>query len=195
MATYMINERPILLKEGDTIIFPFKIRLKDLTYMVTTDHVSNRTLYPEGGDNDRIFTMLGMDWRAKVKFAMDAYGYENESGGDWPCCNHGDFPALTRLVLALYDFIQPNTEEFAKINVSKTCKYELAKILRKIQMTNGVCIPGTSENAVYLDLLYNLGLTRMDHGICIGPKDLRAAKAIKVMLAKILDEDIEYEHI
>lgn len=52
----------------------------------------------DGGRNDKIFRVLGLDKKA---FCNKHYGYCNR-GGDWPTCRHNDYEALRRCIIALY---------------------------------------------------------------------------------------------
>lgn len=57
------------------------------SYLVDNDN-------PRGGDNDRIFTYLGVN---KFELAKQMYGYELK-GGSWPEFKYGDYAAAQRLV-------------------------------------------------------------------------------------------------
>jgi len=58
--------------------------------------------------NDRVFALLDMSQSEKAQFAEEAYGYSlPKSDGFWPYSERGDYAALTRLCLALYEKIDP----------------------------------------------------------------------------------------
>lgn len=83
------------LQQGDRIVF--KVEDKEYEYTVSDSFLN----YPRG-DNDAIFTALGLDRTDKIDLASDQYGY-NADNGDWPEYKNTDFAAATRLVKALYD--------------------------------------------------------------------------------------------
>lgn len=102
MTTYTINNRPKLLAPGDEVVFV--VKGKELHYYTDTAKPGSYIkCYSWTDDGYRaIFNVLGLDARA---FASEAYGYP-AGRGEWPkASSHGDFPALTRLVNALYDRI------------------------------------------------------------------------------------------
>lgn len=76
------------LQQGDIVYFDdFKLKYEVLSSF----------LCYEEGENDTIFARLGLD---KYNFASNAYGYKVRSG-DWPCFNHEDYEAATRIVAEL----------------------------------------------------------------------------------------------
>ena len=96
MATYTITNRPTLLEEGDRVIFTVKGKTNE--YSVRSSYLNNvLTLFR----NNEVFCCLHLD---KEKFVNSSYGYESR-GGSWPESKTNDFPALTRLVNALFHTI------------------------------------------------------------------------------------------
>lgn len=96
MTTYTITNRPEALKSGDQVVFV--LRGKKEIYEVRFQHLDNQTNYFA---NRSIFERLNLDAMA---FALSAYGYPS-SGGGWPESKAEDYPALTRLVNALFRLI------------------------------------------------------------------------------------------
>jgi hypothetical protein len=93
---YKINNRPELLKHGDTVIF--KVKGKTYEYQVKFCFCDlSRT------PNNIIFTKLNLNAK---DFCKKHYGYDPTADSDcWPECKPNDFEALTRVVNALYDEI------------------------------------------------------------------------------------------
>ena len=83
------------LYHGDNVFF----KVGDETFEYT---VSDCFLNHRRGDNDAIFTALGLDKTDKIDLASDNYGYD-ANNGDWPEYRSTDFAAATRLIKALYD--------------------------------------------------------------------------------------------
>lgn len=70
----------------------------DLEYNVTKRWLSNNE-----GSNYAIFDVLDVDGK---EFCEKAYGYKPYSGG-FPECEEKDYPALTRVVKALFEALYP----------------------------------------------------------------------------------------
>ena len=81
------------LKYGQEVVFTIKHR--EYIYQVQYSFLHNIN-----EDNDKIFSVLGLD---KREFAYSAYGYEPDYG-DWPLSKHADYSALTRIVEALFPY-------------------------------------------------------------------------------------------
>ena len=107
MTTYTINNRPKLLAPGDEIIFT--VNGKTFTYY---PFPNGRWIASNSENNFKIFAELSLD---KMRFASSAYGYEAGYGDCPTASSHGDFPALTRLVNALFDHI-------ASLEPERPCK-------------------------------------------------------------------------
>jgi len=82
------------LKEHGYLNCGGKLEIAGVTYDVAYNHL----LYLEG-PNDEIFDKLGI--RDKKNFCEKAYGYK-PSGGNFPQCKIKDYPALTRVAMALF---------------------------------------------------------------------------------------------
>jgi len=82
------------LAQDDTVIFT--VGAETLTYTVRSNYLSI------SGDNDKIFILLGLD---KNSFCVKHYGYDLPRAGVWPESKDEDYPALTRVVNALYNVI------------------------------------------------------------------------------------------
>lgn len=78
------------LHSDDRIVFT-----PEYIYGVGTDHIFKK----EGGSNDAIFFYIGVD---KYSFCSQVYGYMTSSGC-CPVCKNHDYPALLRLVNAIFD--------------------------------------------------------------------------------------------
>jgi hypothetical protein len=94
-----------ILKERDEIIFPqglrYKVLIGSLTNLETTQFQELK--------NDEIFVVLGI--ADKNKFCEDHYGYPNQAKnknfpGQFPASKEKDFPALTRVVMALMEWAE-----------------------------------------------------------------------------------------
>lgn len=101
MNTYTITSRPTLLQDGDTVVFV--VEGKTRSYAVKEKFLDIMREYHNG----QIFMDLGLN---PFEFAKAAYGYDPQ-GGIWPQSNRGDYPALTRLVNALYHIIAEREPE------------------------------------------------------------------------------------
>lgn len=93
-----------VLEEGDHI----KLHNSDI-FIVCYDCLVNRAtdhdVYSADFDQD-IFKYLGLD---AYRFCENCYGYKplnDPNDYDWPNCKIGDFAALTRVVLELYDIVE-----------------------------------------------------------------------------------------
>jgi hypothetical protein len=86
------------VERGDTVIF--NVKGERLEYMVDENTFGIWGHLSIIGDNEKIFTLLGVD---KNQFCKQAYGYEPRKG-EWPFAK--DYPALTRCINALYDKIE-----------------------------------------------------------------------------------------
>lgn len=89
------------LEQGDEVIF--QVNGKALKYRVSVNH-----LFCTNDHNDAIFRELGLNEDA---FCERHYGYPSDGTGIWPYCEAKDFPALTRVVKALYDEIEKRKEK------------------------------------------------------------------------------------
>lgn len=78
------------LNSDDRIVFT-----PEYIYGVGYDHICNK----EGGSNDAIFFYLCVE---KISFCSEAYGYKAGSGC-CPVCKDHDYPALLRLVNAIFN--------------------------------------------------------------------------------------------
>lgn len=100
MATYRN------LKElGDNILKNYDIvYLKEEEYIVSVTCLNSK----DNRDNDGIFNKLGLN---KYEFCSKYYGYEVKVGS-WPVFNVDDYKAATRVVKALFEIIeeQSNTQ-------------------------------------------------------------------------------------
>ena len=83
------------LEHGDNIYFTVGDEV--FSYRVADSFLN----YPRG-DNDAIFTALGLNRTEKIDLASLHYGYLANQG-DWPEFKHKDYASATRLVKALYD--------------------------------------------------------------------------------------------
>ena len=110
MNIYTIQNPPALLKDGDQVIFELKGH--KLTHTVFRDHLNNRD-----GRNDQIFDLLGLGAGA---LATAGYGYAPLAEGIWPYAKNYDYPALTRLVCAIYGIIANLPKEEPKSNLPIT---------------------------------------------------------------------------
>jgi hypothetical protein len=90
---YKINNRPELLKHGDTVIF--KVKGVEYKHEVKNSYLRYRF------DNRFIFQLLNIN---ECDFCKKHYGYD-PTADCWPECKPNDFEALTRVVNALYDEI------------------------------------------------------------------------------------------
>lgn len=89
------------LQHGDTVVF-------NTQHVTLRYEVRSMYLTSLDGRNGRVFEVLGMNTDAKNLFAEEAYGYSLPMrSGFWPCAERGDYAALTRLCLALYEKIGP----------------------------------------------------------------------------------------
>lgn len=123
-----------ILKLGDKVTF--KVGDKTYNYVVRSSYLE----LIQSGNNDKIFDALKLD---KYSFASRHYGYSSDCGS-WPECVSRDFPALTRLVNALYEEIarqkSSSIEEFDKETFTIKGKTEIWKFRRKIcfiELENG----------------------------------------------------------
>ena len=98
---YTINNRPLMLCEGDTVTFT--VPGQSIRYIVKDDYLKNTS-----GSNVAIFEALSLatstDTSAMEAFLLLHYGY-SAGGGDWPTYETEDYAAITRVVNALYSFI------------------------------------------------------------------------------------------
>ena len=91
-----------ILQEGDAVVFT--VRGDTVVYSVRSNYLAHCI----GGCNERVFDMLDMSRAEKDQFAEEAYGYSLPmSNGFWPYSERGDYDALTRLCIALYEKIDP----------------------------------------------------------------------------------------
>jgi len=104
MATYNNESRPILLVEGDRVIFNLEGILADgmnrvnrVEYRVMDTFLNN----VHDDNNHIIFDLFELD---KHEFCQASYGYDTGSGS-WPTYLENDFSAATRCVLSLYEYI------------------------------------------------------------------------------------------
>jgi hypothetical protein len=97
MTTYTKSPTKTL-KYGDTVIFTYK--RATYRYSVAPDHLST----PHDSNRQIFKDVLGTESYQKIeKFAAGAYGYSDTvNQGAWPCSRDGDYPALTRLVRAIF---------------------------------------------------------------------------------------------
>lgn len=90
-----------VLQEGDEVVF-------NVAGIVARYEVRSNYCTSLDACNDRVFDLLDMSQTEKVQFAEEAYEYSLPmSGGFWPYSKRGDYAALTRLCLALYEKIDP----------------------------------------------------------------------------------------
>jgi hypothetical protein len=82
------------LTPGDKVIFGY-----GLEYIVSGNH-----LYNDNGHNSTIFEQLNIV--KKDNLADTVYGYGTSHAGSWPSAKDGDYEALTRLVLVLFQFVE-----------------------------------------------------------------------------------------
>lgn len=101
------------LRRGDTIEFS-----NGLEYEVRIDHLANKAI---GGSNEEIFNYLGIE--GKYSFCAKYYEYPTCSGV-FPSCEDEDYPALTRVMKALFDKIIEKEDPFTDVaeTVQKVCK-------------------------------------------------------------------------
>lgn len=117
------------LQHGDTVVF-------NTQHVTLRYEVRSMYLTSLDGRNGRVFEVLGMNTDAKNLFAEEAYGYSLPMrSGFWPCAERGDYAALTRLCLALYE----------KIDQTPVVLKSAADVL-KCGLKNGtrILFPGTS---------------------------------------------------
>lgn len=122
MATYS-NSAELLgktLTHGDTVV------LKDLKYKVNYCFLYLESL---SNNNNKIFDELNLD---KKEFCAKHYGYESGTG-NWPLCKDYDYPALTRVVMALFEIIEKDQlkHTFKVGDIVKVKSYEYAKSIGK----------------------------------------------------------------
>lgn len=138
MATYrcLADLHGKTLEYGDTVIF------KDITYTVQEEFLSC------SGYNDKIFRDLEI---SKSDIAEQAYGYYSFSG-DWPECKKDDYPALTRLVVKLYEIIEEKTSTVYKITTPGKTGISPEEVKELIIKHGGIindCYHYNSDNGVY----------------------------------------------
>lgn len=90
------------LMYGDEVSFINSKKKITEYYKVVSAHIMNTTHFH---NNDMIFKLLKLDGR---KFCTTHYGYQAGSG-ICPECKSNDFPALTRMVLALFAKLEDRT--------------------------------------------------------------------------------------
>lgn len=90
-------EKQPLLKVGDRVIFS----QSGLEYLVSY----KLSYLIHHRDNNKIFTYLGLSHTDMHQLVDYCYGYKNELGS-WPECKEGDATALTRLVKAIFYFLE-----------------------------------------------------------------------------------------
>jgi hypothetical protein len=110
----ILHEKP--LQYDDIVSFKYN----NISYIqkVRKDYLSNiRT------NNDTIFVVLKLN---KMQVATKAYGYESVDGF-WPECRKGDYAALTRLVIFLFEEIEKreNPKAFTKSILSNSIKIKI----------------------------------------------------------------------
>lgn len=110
------------LQWKDTVIF--NIPKGNLVYTV-----HDYFLCCNGRENAAIFNDLGLDKRS---LSLEHYGYDLECG-DWPCSNNGDYEALTRLVIALYEKIEKQCSPKKYINKPLEKSKETNLVLPKLK--------------------------------------------------------------
>lgn len=138
MATYrcLADLHGKTLEYGDTVIF------KDITYTVLEEFLCCSSY------NDKIFQDLEI---SKFDIAKQAYGYYPFSG-DWPECKKDDYPALTRLVVKLYEIIEEKTSTVYKITTPGKTGISPEEVKELIIKYGGIindCYHYNSDNGVY----------------------------------------------
>lgn len=98
MRTYKTSREleGLTLELEDRLVFGTRI------YEVDRKYLNN-----SGGCNNEIFDRIGVE--DKKKFCATVYGYEPQTG-DCPECHSGDYPALTRLAVAIFRKLEGSTE-------------------------------------------------------------------------------------
>lgn len=92
------------------------LKKEDIIYFTIIKYrVCDNFLMYEGGvtgkDNDEIFNYLSLD---KYDFCTKHYGYKTNSG-IWPASKEDDYPALTRVVKALFEIIEKDSKSEFKV--------------------------------------------------------------------------------
>tara|TARA_R110000772_G_scaffold50518_1_gene116088 strand:+ start:2943 stop:3683 length:741 start_codon:yes stop_codon:yes gene_type:complete len=80
-----------MLRDKDTVVFRYEN--EDYTYTVGNRFLSNN----RGSVNNKIFNVLGISAKEKMKMAESAYGYTSSDGG-WPPYKTDDWVGINRLV-------------------------------------------------------------------------------------------------
>ena len=70
--------------------------------------ISNTHLSCNHYANSTPFKMIGLTTRPEIlKFCSKYYGYTVKHG-TWPSCNYNDYPALQRMIMAIYGILEKN---------------------------------------------------------------------------------------
>jgi hypothetical protein len=119
------------LRSGDVIMFG------EIRYNVMCHHLHNRD-----GDNSDVFEDAGISHSDRKAFCTALYGYD-AGGGDFPICTSDDYPALTRVTVALMVLIslKQSEKELNRVNYLKAERQEKLLKLRaeKDQLQVDIC--------------------------------------------------------
>ena len=143
MATY----RCLADLQGKTLEYRDNVVLKGISYIVHNSYLNCSRYF-----NDKIFQDLKIP---KTEIAEQEYGYPPLSANDypsWPECKEDDYPALTRLVVKLYEIIEEKTSTVYKITTPGKTGISPEQVKELIIKHGGIindCYHYNSDNGVY----------------------------------------------
>lgn len=92
-----------LPRNGSSLVKDIQLIFIVYSSCLVSGNQYNLTVPLQFRDTSAIFNYLNFSRTDKECFCTKAYGYKPYVGSSWPPCKNSDFPALTRLVKALYD--------------------------------------------------------------------------------------------
>lgn len=142
---YDIYNRPTLLAEGDRVTF--QVMGHDALEYLTADTYMGH----DEGSNADIFYQLGMTEDEKYRFCSGHYGY-GSNGGSWPSCFTEDYPALTRVVNAIFQrlVVPSGSEDDARVPVDQGLTNGFQHIVRMVLNGPYLVTPGAVKNYLRL---------------------------------------------